>query len=1414
MTKSYNLSKHNVVLSFGNYFEKPACLQTSAAKKMNVVKAMLIVFCFVSSATAFGQGVFTSAATGDWNVVGSWTLSSGTDADGIPDADDNVTIGSTNIITVSSATTVECNNLTVAGSSATSLTMAGANSIVNIYGSLSATAAPSAGNYIDCTADVTAKAVFKRTTSGDLITGTWGTFGEKVRVEVDLGSSIIGTLTVPVKFRELIVKSGTLSSTGEIRPDEGTTNTGKVTIEDGATILTTAIFSRTGTANVPFASLTINGTGKIIFNGSIVNSLPTVAGGFPIYTFSGGAQIEYQGGAQTIADINYPNLVINATGAKTFNTTTNSVSRTVAGNVIVSANRLGITASTLYPVIVNGNITVSGTTSNLLMNGGDLICNGNLTLSASAGTVSAPTLWSQSTFARVMGGSAQGAGIFTVQSGSVVRNIFSGTTAASNTQNPVTTQFPNWQTLDLQTGSTWVYAIPSGANGTRYQDVQDTYNGNTILYKTLVLSYLNNSAGNINTTITNPSIATALSADITAAAAPVIVSQNITFANTNSLTIPSFTTSQLTAAITSNQNITLGAQPLIVTGNVSITNPTTTQTGTSTIVTLNAGSLTIGGTLTLGSTTASMTLNNPYISLNNAASSLTVIGNTILRSSQQTNGNIRFANSGQTVTFNGAFSTANGNATAEIFNFNGFNPTVNFNGNFADGAVGTTFFVTGTEVPVINFNNGTSGTPATSTLANLRGAVTVNGYRQISSGNFRTSNSTAAAYSMNVVGTLDLGANTSVATNSGGGANTLNGSGTIKFTGSYASQISGYSANNFQGTGTLHFAGTILQTIPVGTYANIIVDNAAGVNLGGNTTVNNALTLTNGTLSTAANTLTLKGATSGSGLIDTGASGTLVYNGAVAQTVSNLTANTANILTIDNLVGVTLGTDTTVNNDLTINAGSTATILSGKNVTVNNAVISNGSFVVQNNANLIQNPATVVNSNSGAITVNRSSSPLLRLDYTLWSSPVASQNLAAFSPLTSLAPSRFYTFNTTFNTGGVNGAYAVITDPTVATFSAGAGYLIRMPNTADAVTPTAYAGQFTGIPNNGDVPVTLVDGAAAGLRYNLVGNPYPSTISMQKFVFDNTTNIENTLWFWRKTNGAGTAYCTWQAGLLVTDPGTFVTNGNTQTVNPLGIIQTAQGFFVEAKSGATSLTFKNSQRVADNAGQFFKTKQVAELSKLWLNATNAAGDFSQMAVTYFEGATIGLDAFDGKYINDSAFALTSNVNNGEYTIQGRPAFDVADVVALNFKTELAGEYTIAIDHSEGIFASGQDIYLVDSKTGTETNLKTSSYNFTAASGVDNARFSLKYQKTLKVVASNFNENSVMVYAKNGTLYVNSGEMAINSIEVYDVQGRLIAERKNVNATTATLENLKANNQVLLVKVLGENNQVVTKKVVN
>jgi len=495
---------------------------------------------------------------------------------------------------------------------------------------------------------------------------------------------------------------------------------------------------------------------------------------------------------------------------------------------------------------------------------------------------------------------------------------------------------------------------------------------------------------------------------------------------------------------------------------------------------------------------------------------------------------------------------------------------------------------------------------------------------------------------------------------------------------------------------------------------------------------------------------------------------------------------------------------------LTVNSGS-LTLEATKSVKIENVVTNNAGpsgIIVESGGALVQ-VINSANANVGAITVNRNSNSLLRLDYTMWSSPVSgTQTLAQFSPLTSQSPNRFYTYDSATD------LYANVSPSTIFDVSnAGKGYLIRMPNDASAVTATPFAGVFTGVPNSG--PITL--SSLTANKYYSVGNPYPSVLDAALFLAGNP-NAVGTLYFWRKTNGTantfvdgtstGTAYATWTGA-----GGTASSSVAPNNIVPSANIAVGQGFIVNTGT-ATSLNFTNTMRPNSSTATFLKTKAAASPDRVWLNLTNATGAFSQALIAYMDTATLGFDnGIDGEYINDSSLALTSNINNKEYTIQGRPAFDAADVVALNFKTDVAGEYTIALDHFDGVFATGQAVYLVDSKTASETDLKAGGYNFTAAVGADNARFSLKYQKTLKVIDSEFSDNSITVYGNNGSLFVKSAVSAIQNIKVFDIQGRLIAEQKNVKSNTAAVANLKTN-QTLIVQVSTEDNKVVSKKVLN
>ena len=484
---------------------------------------------------------------------------------------------------------------------------------------------------------------------------------------------------------------------------------------------------------------------------------------------------------------------------------------------------------------------------------------------------------------------------------------------------------------------------------------------------------------------------------------------------------------------------------------------------------------------------------------------------------------------------------------------------------------------------------------------------------------------------------------------------------------------------------------------------------------------------------------------------------------------------------------------------LNVNNNAVVSIPSGYNVTLNGAItVSSGSFTLNNNANLIQTSNVA---NSGNIIVKRNSSALMRLDYTAWSSPVTNNTslfLQSFSPATS--SNRFYNYDTSTN------QYTVIANPSTTNFALGKGYLIRISNT-HPTTPTVWNGSFTGVPNNGIIPITMTN-LGIGKRFNLVGNPYPSPVSMAQFVADNNTKITGTLYFWRKTNGlTNPTYCTWVNGV-------FTSNGGAQVVNPNGIIQTGQGFFVEALNSATTVTFNNGQRIANNANQFFKTKEI-ERSTIWLNATNSIGNFSQMAVSYVTNATQGVDDFDGKYYNDGAIALNSILDNTDYVIQGRALpFDGTDEVPLSFKATNAGEYSIAIDHVEGLFSGNQDIILKDNETGIETNLKTGNYTFTTQAGATSTRFSLKYQKTLGINNPVFDENSILVFKNNGSIHIKSNGSAINNVKLFDIRGRLILEKTNVNANETSIESAKYANEVLIVQITSEDNKLVNKKVAN
>jgi hypothetical protein len=411
----------------------------------------------------------------------------------------------------------------------------------------------------------------------------------------------------------------------------------------------------------------------------------------------------------------------------------------------------------------------------------------------------------------------------------------------------------------------------------------------------------------------------------------------------------------------------------------------------------------------------------------------------------------------------------------------------------------------------------------------------------------------------------------------------------------------------------------------------------------------------------------------------------------------------------------------------------------------------------------------------------------------MWSSPVAGQNLLAFSPET--LTNRFYNYNP------ISNLYVSVASPATTTFSTAQSCLIRMPNNHPA-TPTNWTGEFTGTPNNGAVSVAVTAGT-----YNAVGNPYPSAINADEFIKQN--NLNAPLYFYRKTNGAPTsAYATYNlAGSTATGSSGIVNPSVGQQLKPTNIIVPGQGFI--AKATSTSLNFNNTMRTA-TTGQLLRTGNVGERDRLWLNLTTTDGMFSQALIAYLEDATNDVDSnLDGLYINDSGTALTSLIDSDEYSIQSRAPFDASDIVKLGFKTAVAGTFTISIDHIEGLFANGQSVFLKDNVTGIVHNLE-SAYTFTTEVGIFNSRFELIYQNLLGTIDVTPNE-AISVIKQDGEIIINTVE-AMDDVAVYDMSGRLIASQKNVDANTTRIT--AGNVAGLLLVQVTVGGRVEVKKVMN
>jgi len=510
---------------------------------------------------------------------------------------------------------------------------------------------------------------------------------------------------------------------------------------------------------------------------------------------------------------------------------------------------------------------------------------------------------------------------------------------------------------------------------------------------------------------------------------------------------------------------------------------------------------------------------------------------------------------------------------------------------------------------------------------------------------------------------------------------------------------------------------------------------------------------------------------------------------------------------------ITIASNTTVASDLnvcscTVKTGVTFTIPNNKTLTVDDALIfeGTGKLLINDGGSLLQNNTTANAFQGGSTNFEMQRKTVVRrYDYTYWSSPLT---LASGFTLYKMSPNTLSDKYTSYNPN----ASWVISYGGGLPMTPGEGYSVRGPQNFDIVTPSTQTASFIGIPNNGDVVKTTVQN-----KFNLLGNPYPSAIDGDKLIRD--TNI-GTIYLWTHNtppanDGSSNKYKYASADYAAFNLSGSVRNGG-DAAGPTGYIAAGQGFF--AKPITTSITYTNSMRVSANNGNFYKTAKTENLEKnrVWLNLSNAEGAFKQTLVGYIEGATNGLDLnYDAASFNGNTYVDFYSINEtAKFSIQARALpFENSDVIPLGYKTTVAGDFTISIDHVDGFF-DNQKVYLEDKTTGVISDLKTQDYTFKTEAGTFTDRFALRYtNKTLETDDfENVNEG-LFVSIKDKVIKVASAKENIKEIHIFDITGKSIYQKGKVGTTEYSISNLQSSDQVLLVKIVLENDYTTTKKVI-
>ena len=623
--------------------------------------------------------------------------------------------------------------------------------------------------------------------------------------------------------------------------------------------------------------------------------------------------------------------------------------------------------------------------------------------------------------------------------------------------------------------------------------------------------------------------------------------------------------------------------------------------------------------------------------------------------------------------------------------------------------------------------------------------VNVNANAIIPNGNYGTLNVLGGQGTLNTSTTyvkgdlsVDVTATIKGAPNNG---SELNVSGDITFGSSLISMLpSEYFTLDFKGAGS-HILNVPSEDVSFyeiktdfGTVVTLENNTASPTNLNLGTSVGGGLSLES-TSSLILNDVNLN--INGKGIINAGIeTGVVSINGADISVTSNAVSNSN--LYLDN-------TNKLANN-LTVNitGNGSLTLFNGLEVS-NKLKVVDGSLNVNNNLTLLGSETYTayidVIENDGIIIGDMIMQRHIRQGryWRYFSSPFSGATVADWQQTMPITGN--FTGATIID-GVTSGASLFYFDETIGFDDA--GWVVYPPNGGDNSVPivsgVGYAMfvradaaplvfDMPGNPHQGDFDFSLTPDPSASESdgWNLIGNPYASTITWEVDGSGWTTDGINDIIYVRDNEGSG--WKSYDRGSGIGD----LTNGN---------IAPGQAFYVRAVSGTPSLVISETAKTSSQQS-FYRTSTPKNYLSIYLES-NGLKDVSYVIIRG-ENDDKFEDAYDGVKKQNSSFNLsTLSSDSIELAFNKMSSDFCSKAIILNIKDAIPGNYLLDIKNLES-FDIPMNAVLIDKFDDVEVALNvTSSYAFTItddAASFGKERFSIVLDVTEVKVPTKIQEAS-------------------------------------------------------------------------